>query len=125
MKTKAHHDKLRDQGEADFKAGKPIDAFELLPLKRHTELERGSYENGWRAAKEESYRQYQEGWTWLINSRKWHFFTSKDGRSLCGKFLLFRLPDDLEPDDSKSPDDCAGCRRALDKRSANDGGTKP
>ena len=53
-KTKKHHDRLRDQGEADFKAGKTIDAFESITWARRTELERGSYENGWRGAKREA-----------------------------------------------------------------------
>lgn len=56
-KVKRFHDALRDKGERDFKAGKPIDAFETLIGIRRTELERGSYENGWRAAKEESRRE--------------------------------------------------------------------
>jgi hypothetical protein len=51
--VKRHHDRLRERGERDFLAGKPIDAFETLPGIRRTELERGSYENGWRAAKAE------------------------------------------------------------------------
>lgn len=53
--TKRKHDMLRDRGEADFKAGKPIDAFETLTGIKHTELERGSYEVGWRAAKAEAW----------------------------------------------------------------------
>lgn len=49
-----------------------------------------------------------EGWTWLINSRKWHYF--RDGRSLCGGFAL--LSDkDLEQGNNCSPDNCAKCRR--------------
>ncbi|TVM03001.1 MAG: hypothetical protein CV087_07590 [Candidatus Brocadia sp. WS118] len=52
----------------------------------------------------------QEGWTWLINSRKWHYF--REGRSLCGKFLL--LDDsDLELGNDSSPDNCAACRKKL------------
>lgn len=47
--SKSWHN-LRERGEADFKAGKSIDAFYQLPLKRHTELDRGRYEIGWRAA---------------------------------------------------------------------------
>ncbi len=53
-RTKRFHDSLRAQGAADFKAGKPIDAFQALPLKRHTEQARASYEIGWRGAKRES-----------------------------------------------------------------------
>jgi hypothetical protein len=54
-RIKKHHDKLRDLGEADFLAGKSIDAFYQVPIPRHTELERGSYEVGWRAAKAEQH----------------------------------------------------------------------
>lgn len=31
-----------------------------------------------------------EGWTWLTNSRKWHYFV--EGRSLCSKWMLFGNP---------------------------------
>jgi len=49
--SKSNHTlRLRVRGEEDFKAGKPIDAFYDLPLKQHTELDRGRYELGWRAA---------------------------------------------------------------------------
>ena len=41
---------LRDIGKIDFEAGKPIDAFYALPMKRHTEGFRAEYEIGWRAA---------------------------------------------------------------------------
>ena len=47
-------DSVRDAGERDFKAGKPIDTFYTLKLKQHTEMMRASYEIGWRAAKAES-----------------------------------------------------------------------
>lgn len=48
---KARYDQIRLRGAVDFRAGKPIEAFYRLPLKRHTELERGHYETGWRDAK--------------------------------------------------------------------------
>jgi len=58
----------------------------------------------------------EEGWTWLYNSKKWHYFT-KNGRSLCGKWWLRGRP--LEEDnDDDSPVNCAACRRALEKRKA-------
>ena len=60
--------------------------------------------------------QRAEGWTWLSNSRKWHYFIRADGRSLCGKYLLFKVPDELEADDGPSVDNCAGCVKALRKR---------
>lgn len=52
--TKRKHDRLRDKGATDFAAGKPIDTFETLPGLKRTELERGSYEVGWRGAKEDA-----------------------------------------------------------------------
>lgn len=63
--------------------------------------------------------QIAEGWTWLSNSRKWHYFTRADGRSLCGKYLLFKVPDELETDNRPSVDNCAGCVKALRKRKAS------
>ena len=67
-----------------------------------------------------------EGWTWLRNSRKWHYFERKTGRSLCGGYLLFSVPEDLEADTGPSKEDCAGCRRALDRRNQRaDGSCAP
>ncbi len=55
-----------------------------------------------------------EGWTWLTNSRKWHYF--RDMRSLCGKFALFIDPSEgYDLGSGESKDDCAGCRKALQK----------
>ncbi len=54
-----------------------------------------------------------EGWTYLTNSRKWHYFI--DGRSLCKRFMLFFLPE-LEQGDDDSPDNCKACRAKLLKR---------
>lgn len=52
-----------------------------------------------------------EGWTWLFNSTRWHYF--RGGRSLCGKFLLLsRSGLQLGSDDSR--DNCAACRRKLE-----------
>ena len=34
----------------------------------------------------------KEGWAWLWNSQKWHYF--RGGRSLCGKFLLLAHPEE-------------------------------
>jgi hypothetical protein len=41
--------KLRKIGERDARAGKPIEAFYDVPLVRHTEALRASYEIGYRA----------------------------------------------------------------------------
>jgi hypothetical protein len=57
----------------------------------------------------------KEGWTYLLNSRKWHYFTDEENKSLCGKFMLLSLPE-LEQGNDESPDNCAACKRALAKR---------
>lgn len=70
-------------------------------------------------AKPDKPRPDREGWAWLLNSRKYHFFTSTENKSLCGKFMLFALPSKLGPDDGiNSKEDCAACRRALNQRAA-------
>ena len=56
-----------------------------------------------------------EGWTWLQNSKKWHYFV--DNRSLCRKWGIFGS-DELEQGKDDSPDNCAECQRQLAKRKA-------
>jgi hypothetical protein len=60
------------------------------------------------------------GWGFPPVSRKAHYI-APDGRSLCGKLgFAFNLP--LEPDNGRpSPDDCAACRKRLDRKVAHDG----
>ena len=49
-----------------------------------------------------------EGWTFLWNSKKWHYF--RDGRSLCRRWMcLSYTPDEKELIDS--PDNCAECKK--------------
>lgn len=55
----------------------------------------------------------KEGWTWLRNSPKWHYFV--DGRSLCKRFMLFSTSK-LEQGQDESPDNCKSCMKALIKR---------
>lgn len=55
----------------------------------------------------------KEGWTWLQNSRKWHYFVDK--KSLCGRFGLWK-DDDLEQGNDDSADNCAACKKKLAKR---------
>ena len=55
----------------------------------------------------------KEGWTWLSNSTKWHYFV--DNRSLCGKFALLRIPK-LEQGNDGSLDNCIACKKKLEKR---------
>jgi hypothetical protein len=56
-----------------------------------------------------------EGWTYLYNSPKWHYF--RGGRSLCGKWLLLLGGGELEQGNIGSPDNCAKCRKLLEKES--------
>ena len=57
-----------------------------------------------------------EGWGFTHTSRKCHYF--RGGFSLCGKYG-FRSPNaPLDPDEGKSKDDCAQCRKALDREKA-------
>ncbi len=54
-----------------------------------------------------------EGWTWLSNARKWHYF--REGRSLCGQQMLLRHPSEgYELGNNDSSSNCAGCRRKLE-----------
>lgn len=57
----------------------------------------------------------KEGWTWLANSRKWHYFV--DGRSLCRRFMFFAEPKSgYEQGNDDSPDNCQACLKQLNKR---------
>lgn len=53
----------------------------------------------------------KEGWKWLSNSPKWHYF--REGRSLCGKFMCFSMSD-LEQGNNESPENCKACRKKLE-----------
>lgn len=55
----------------------------------------------------------KEGWTWLQNAKKWHYFV--DGESLCGRYMLLAIPD-LQQGNDDSPDNCVTCRRKLKER---------
>jgi len=52
----------------------------------------------------------REGWTWLWNARKWHYFRS--GKSLCGRWGILS-ENALEVGKDDSEDNCTGCRRKL------------
>jgi len=54
----------------------------------------------------------KEGWTWLFNARKWHYF--RNGESLCRKWMIWNSGD-LELENDDSPDNCATCRKKLKK----------
>jgi hypothetical protein len=55
----------------------------------------------------------EEGWGYLLQSRKWHYFGT-DGRSLCGRYLMLNCT--LETGNDNSPDNCPPCVKALNKR---------
>jgi hypothetical protein len=54
-----------------------------------------------------------EGWAYLHNSPKWHYFT-EDGKSLCGRWMTFG--NDREVGKDNSPDNCKACITKLQKR---------
>lgn len=56
-----------------------------------------------------------EGWTYLFNSPKWHYF--RGGRSLCGWWMIFGN-DFFERGNDKSLDKCKACINALEKEQA-------
>lgn len=53
----------------------------------------------------------KEGWGWLLNSRKWHYFLP-GGRSICGKWLALGNQT-LEQGNDTSSDNCAACRKKV------------
>jgi hypothetical protein len=57
----------------------------------------------------------KEGWTYLINAKKWHYF--RDSRSLCGRWMYLG-DSDLEMGKDNSPDNCTACRAKLLKERA-------
>ncbi len=60
-----------------------------------------------------------EGWTYLYNSPKWHYFRS--GKSLCGRFMLLGKPElEAHSGDIAGKDDCKGCYRKLEKERTAD-----
>jgi hypothetical protein len=53
-----------------------------------------------------------EGWTWLYNTPKWHYFV--DQESLCKRWILFTKGAFLEPDiKAYNSDYCKICRKKL------------
>jgi hypothetical protein len=56
-----------------------------------------------------------QDWVTLLNSRKYHYCIGS--RALCGKYLY--VGNEYDPDNGKpSKDDCAECRKRLDKITA-------
>jgi len=58
--------------------------------------------------------QIKEGWTWLWNAKKWHYFVG--GKSLCKRWLRLSSYDLYENPDVKEKDKCKVCIRILEAR---------
>jgi hypothetical protein len=57
----------------------------------------------------------REGWGVIRpGDRRAHYY--RDGMSLCRRVGFYAGP--LDPDDKPSPDDCAACRKQLDREQA-------
>jgi len=53
-----------------------------------------------------------EGWTWLYNTPKWHYFINQE--SLCKRWILFTKGAYLEPDmKSHRGEYCKICQKKL------------
>lgn len=52
------------------------------------------------------------GWGWPGNSRKSHFFKAGEPISVCGRWMF---AGHRETGTAKTPDDCAACRKQVDK----------
>lgn len=53
-----------------------------------------------------------EGWTWVRNSRKWHYY--RGCRAICMGMMMFCHPSDgYELGNDESDDNCAACKRTL------------
>lgn len=70
-------------------------------------------------------QRQQEGWFGPGGSKRFHYFDS-ELRALCGKWMLWRHPEDagMEWGDAQTygiNGDCAECARRLEKRKAKSG----
>lgn len=55
-----------------------------------------------------------EGWSWIWNSPRWHYF--RDKTSLCKRWVLFRDPSEgYDEGKLNSPDNCKICVKILKK----------
>ena len=53
----------------------------------------------------------KEGWNYLINATKWHYF--RESKSLCGKWMC--LGSEFEQGNDNSSDNCKQCMTKLSK----------
>lgn len=57
------------------------------------------------------------GWARPAKSRKYHYFARDEVTSICRRWMY---SGEREPDSFESPDDCAVCRRKLNKGKENE-----
>lgn len=55
-------------------------------------------------------KEDREGWKWLTNATRWHYF--RGGRSLCGRWMTL-TSSGMEKGNDRSPDNCRSCARRL------------
>jgi hypothetical protein len=106
-------------GASEHNLGVTVPMYENLMSPEPLVIQSESASAGDATKKEELMdEKLREGWTWLTNSNKWHYF--RDGRSLCGKFGLFpTMNGDFE--DGSGVDDevkCSGCKAKLVRENA-------
>lgn len=65
----------------------------------------------------QQFDKQREGWGWVHQSPKWHYFVN--GRSLCSRWLGLGLGE-LEQGKDDSPDNCTACKKALQRRKARE-----
>lgn len=67
---------------------------------------------------QDSLPELDEGWGVIRpGDRKAHYYRNMD--SLCRRIGFYNGP--LEPDEFHGPDDCAACRKVLDREAAQQG----
>lgn len=57
----------------------------------------------------------KNGWGWIKNSPKWHYFDAKSGVSACRKWMRLGALNDLEDSNDNSADNCRACQQKVAK----------
>lgn len=60
----------------------------------------------------------KQGWGYLKNSPKWHYFDAATAMSACGRWMRLGSMDGLEDSGDNSPDNCKQCRAKVLKARA-------
>lgn len=55
----------------------------------------------------------KEGWTWVHNSPKWHYY--RGNRALCGRMLILKHPEEGYEERQPLRDACPSCAKKLEK----------